>query len=160
LAGEVFHPPPGLPPLTSTHGTHLVPTRLGEMLIPHDAGLMACKGGACRNYGVESGLRHTGVTAVLEDREDSIWIGYSGHGLARWLGRDQWQGFAEEEGLADPGIWRIVRDSAGDLWIGTNHGLFQGTHIGGRWQFRRSDAVADLTVYGLAAETDGSLWVG
>jgi len=159
-AGAVFHAPAGLPPLTSTHGTHLVPTRLGQMLIPHDTGLMVCQGDDCRNYGVESGLRHTGVIAVLEDREGSIWLGYSGHGLARWLGRDQWQGFAEDEGLADPGIWRIVRDAKGDLWIGTSRGLFQGTWKGDRWRFRHSDAVGEFTVYGLAAETDGSLWIG
>ncbi|HMD86767.1 MAG TPA: ATP-binding protein [Terriglobia bacterium] len=159
-AGAIFHAPPSLPPLTSTHGTHLVPTRLGQILIPHDAGLMVCQGDDCRNYGVESGLRHTGVIAVLEDREDSIWIGYSGHGLARWLGRDQWQGFAEDEGLADPGIWRIVRDAKGGLWVGTSRGLFQGVWKDGRWRFWHSDAVGELTVYGLAAEADGSLWVG
>ena len=159
-AGPAFHAPPNLPTLNSTHGSLLAPTRLGQMLIPHDAGLMICEGDDCRNYGAESGLRHTGVIAALEDREGSIWLGYSGHGLARWLGRDQWQSFAEEEGLADPGIWRIVRDAAGDLWIGTSRGLFQGTQKGGRWRFRRSDAVGELTVYGLAAETDGSLWVG
>ncbi len=158
--GLAFHAPDGLPALNSTHGTHLVSTQRGQMLIPHDAGLMVCDGEDCRNYGPESGLRHTGVIAVLEDREGSIWLGYSGHGLARWLGRDQWQGFAEDEGLADPGIWRIVRDAQGDLWIGTSHGLFRGAWKGGRWRFRRSDAVGELTVYGLAAETDGSLWVG
>jgi signal transduction histidine kinase/CheY-like chemotaxis protein/ligand-binding sensor domain-containing protein len=159
-AGAAFHALPGLPQLTSTHGTHLVPTRLGQVLIPHDAGLMVCEGDKCRNYGVESGLRHTGVITAFEDHEGSIWLGYSGHGLARWLGRDQWQGFAEEEGLAEPGIWRIVRDAKGDLWVGTNHGLFQGIWKGGRWRFHRTDAVGQLTVYGLAAETDGSLWVG
>ena len=159
-AVSAFHAPPGLPRLNLTQGPLLVPNRLGQMMIPHDAGLMVCEGDNCRNYGPESGLRHTGVIAVLEDREGSIWLGYSGHGLARWLGRDQWQGFAEDEGLADPGIWRIVRDATGDLWIGTNHGLFQGSRKGGRWQFRRTDAVGELTVYGLAAETDGSLWVG
>ena len=101
-----------------------------------------------------------GSDCALEDREGSIWLGYSGHGLARWLGRNQWQSFAEDEGLADAGIWRIVRDAAGDLWIGTNHGLFRGTRKDGRWRFRRSDAVGKFTVYGLAAESDGSLWVG
>jgi signal transduction histidine kinase/ligand-binding sensor domain-containing protein/CheY-like chemotaxis protein len=155
-----FHAPPNLPQLNSTHGSLLVPTRLGQMMVPYDAGLMMCEGDACRSYGVESGLEHTGVIAALEDREGSIWIGYSGHGLARWLGRDQWQGYAEEEGLTDPGIWRIVRDPSGDLWIGTSRGLYQGTRHGEGWRFRRSDAVGELTVYGLAAEADGSLWVG
>jgi signal transduction histidine kinase/ligand-binding sensor domain-containing protein/ActR/RegA family two-component response regulator len=158
--GAAFHTPPNLPPLNSTHGALLAPTRLGQMLIPYAAGLIACEGDDCRKYGVESGLRHTDVITALEDREGLIWIGYSGHGLARWLGCDQWQGFAEDEGLADTGIWRMVRDRAGDLWIGTSHGLFWGTRQGGGWRFRRSDAAGELTVYGLAAETDGSLWVG
>jgi signal transduction histidine kinase/CheY-like chemotaxis protein/streptogramin lyase len=159
-AGASFHAPPNLPTLNSTYHSQLVPSRHGSMLVPYDAGLMVCGGDDCRTYGVESGLRHTGVNAALEDREDSIWVGYSGYGLARWLGRDQWKGFAEDEGLADPGIWRIVRDAKGDLWIGTNHGLFHGTREGGRWRFHRTDAVGEFTVYGLAAETDGSLWVG
>ena len=80
--------------------------------------------------------------------------------MARWLGREQWQSFAEEEGLANPSIWRIVRDAAGDLWIGTSRGLFRGAQEGGRWRFRPTDAVGELSVYGLAAEADGSLWVG
>jgi signal transduction histidine kinase/CheY-like chemotaxis protein/streptogramin lyase len=159
-SGAAFHAPPNLPTLTSTFRSLLAPSRLGQMLIPHDAGLMVCEGDDCRNYSVESGLQHTGVIAALEDREGSIWIGYSGHGLARWLGRDVWQAFAEDEGLADTGVWRIVRDPTGNLWVGTNHGLFQGIRKGDRWCFRRSDAVGELTVYGLAAEPDGSLWVG
>ena len=78
------------------------------------------------------------MIAALEDREGSIWIGYSGHSLARWLGRDEWQGFAEDEGLADTGVWRIVRDASGSLWIGTNHGLFQGARNGtAAGEFRR-----------------------
>ncbi len=158
--GSRFQEVPNLPPLDSTRGSLLVPNRLGQVMIPHDAGLTVCDGDHCRNYGAESGLRHAEVLTAMEDREGSLWLGYSGHGLARWLGRDQWQGFAEQEGLANPAIWRIMRDAAGDLWIGTNRGLFRGSREGGRWRFRPSDAVGELSVYGLAAEADGSIWVG
>ena len=159
--GGLFHAVPNLPKLDSTHGWLLVPDRLGRMLIPHNAGLMICDGGRCQNHGAESGLRHTEVLTVVEDREGSLWLGYSGHGVARWLGRGQWQSFAEEEGLLNPGIWRIVRDAAGELWIGTSRGLFRGSQDGrGRWRFRPTDAAGELSVYGLAAETDGSLWLG
>src|ERR1022692_3050608 len=160
LRGSVFHEVAHLPRLNSTHGSPLVTNRLGQILIPHNAGLMICDGSHCRNYGPESGLRRTEVLAVMEDREGSLWLGYSGHGLARWLGREQWQSFNEEEGLVNPGIWRIARDVTGDLWIGTSRGLFRGSQERGRWRFRPSDAVGDLTVHGLAAEADGSLWLG
>jgi signal transduction histidine kinase/CheY-like chemotaxis protein/ligand-binding sensor domain-containing protein len=158
--GSPFHEVPNLPNLNSTHNAPLVTNRLGQVLIPHSAGLMICDSGQCRNFGAESGLRHAEVTSAFEDREGSLWIGYSGHGVARWLGREQWQSFGEEEGLANPSIWRIVRDHAGDLWIGTSRGLFHGTQAGGRWRFRPTDAVGELSVYGLQAEADGSLWVG
>jgi signal transduction histidine kinase/DNA-binding response OmpR family regulator/streptogramin lyase len=159
-SGALFHDVPNVPALDSTHGAPLSLNRLGQIMIPHNAGLMICDGGRCRNYGAESGLRRAEVLTAVEDREGSLWIGYSGHGLARWLGRGQWQSFDEEEGLANPGIWRIVHDAAGNLWVGTSRGLFRGSQEGDRWRFRPSDAVGTSSVYGLAAEKDGSLWVG
>jgi signal transduction histidine kinase/DNA-binding response OmpR family regulator/streptogramin lyase len=146
--------------LDSGHGSLVVANRLGQVMIPHNAGLTICEGEHCQNYGTESGLLHAELITVVEDREGLLWLGYSGHGLARWLGRGIWQNFAEDEGLANPGIWRIVRDTAGDVWAGTNGGLFRGSQNGGRWRFRASDAVGAETVYGLAAEADGSLWLG
>ena len=156
----IFHEVPTLPKLDSTHGSPLGANRQGQVLIPHNAGLMICDGSHCRNYGAESGLRRAEVLSAMEDREGSLWLGYSGHGLARWLGRDQWQSFAEQEGLDNPGIWRILRDATGDLWVGTSRGLYRGSQEGGRWRFRRSDAVGELTVHGLAEGADGSLWLG
>ena len=157
---SVFHEVAHLPRLNSTHGSPLVANHLGQILIPHNAGLTVCDGGDCRNYGAESGLQRTEVLSVMEDREGSVWLGYSGHGLGRWLGREQWQGFGEEEGLANPAVWRLARDVSGDLWVGTSRGLFRGSREHGRWRFRPSDAVGHLTVHGLLAEADGSLWLG
>ncbi len=155
-----FHPVRGIPKLRSTRGALLVPTRNGEMLIPHNSGLLSCAVDECRAYGAESGLRQGEMFSALEDREGSIWLGYSGHGLARWLGRGRWQSFTEREGLGNTSVWRIVRDSHGELWIGTSRGLYQAMYEHGRLRFRRSTIVGELTIYGLAAEPDGSLWIG
>ena len=80
--------------------------------------------------------------------------------LAHWLGREQWQNYGEAEGFAKPAVWRIVRDASGDLWVGTNQGLFQGGQQNGHWRFQRSGAIGELPVYGLVAGPDGSLWIG
>jgi signal transduction histidine kinase/ligand-binding sensor domain-containing protein/CheY-like chemotaxis protein len=146
--------------LTATHNPLLTTTRRGEVLVPHSAGLAICTSYGCQNYGVESGLQNTELLTVDEDREGSFWIGYSGHGLARWLGREEWENFSELEGLSDSQIWRIVRDRRGDLWVGTNRGLFRGSTEAGRWKFHRSDILGAWTVYGLLADPDGSLWLG
>ncbi len=146
--------------LSSTHRILLAPGRGGEVMVAHSGGLAICRRSGCRTYGVESGLQNAEVLAVKEDREGSVWIGYSGRGLARWLGRGEWQSFGEPEGLTELQIWRIVRDSFGDLWIGTNRGLFRGWEQGGKWRFRRVDAFRDWTVYGLLAAPGGALWLG
>jgi signal transduction histidine kinase/ligand-binding sensor domain-containing protein/ActR/RegA family two-component response regulator len=146
--------------LPSTHSAILVTDTHGEILVPHTAGLAICNPQGCRNYGVESGLQHTELLTVSEDREGSFWLGYSGRGLDRWLGREDWQSFGELEGLTDSQIWRIVRDRSGNLWIGTNGGLFEGSEKDGHWKFHRSDVLGTWTVYGLLADPDGSLWLG
>jgi signal transduction histidine kinase/streptogramin lyase/ActR/RegA family two-component response regulator len=156
----VFHEMPKLRGLDSTRGWQVITTRSGAALIPHNSGLTVCSGGDCWQHGQESGLRHAEVFAVLMDREGSLWLGYSGHGLARRLGRDQWESFAEQEGLGDLAIWRIVRDRSGDLWVGTTHGLFHGSQVAGRWRFKRVTEIGDLTIYAMDAAPDGSLWLG
>ena len=155
-----FHEMAQLRGLDSSRGWQLISTRSGSVLIPHNFGLTICSGSVCSLQGQQSGLRHTEVLASMVDREGSLWLGYSGHGLARWLGRRQWESFAEQDGLSDQGIWRIVPDLDGGLWVGTARGLFHGSEKDGRWKFKRAGEVADLTIYGLATEPDGALWVG
>lgn len=159
-AGLPFHALPRMPVLSSTRAVQLVCNRLGQTLIPHDAGLMICQGEDCQNFDTKNGLEHAEVMAALEDREYSLWVGYSGHGLGRWIGRNEWEGYSEPEGLADASVWRIVRDTTGDLWVGTTHGIFHGTRQGGEWRFHYSDVAGKCAVYALAADPDGSLWVG
>jgi signal transduction histidine kinase/ligand-binding sensor domain-containing protein/AmiR/NasT family two-component response regulator len=158
--GTSFHEVRDALKLDSTRGPALVADGSGRVMMPHATGLMVCDGDHCTNYGAESGFEKAEVYTASQDREGSLWIGYSGHGLARWLGREQWQNYGETEGLANTSVWRIVRDASGDLWVGTNRGLFHGRLENGAWRFERSDAVGELTVYGLVAEPDGSLWVG
>jgi signal transduction histidine kinase/CheY-like chemotaxis protein len=102
----------------------------------------------------------TEVLAAVVDREGSVWLGYTGHGLARRLGQNQWESFTEQEGLGDLAIWRVVRDRAGDLWLGTTHGLFHGTQAAGQWRFKRVNEIGDLSIYAMEAGPDGSLWIG
>ena len=99
-----FRQPPGLPVLRSTNGAPLTPLA-GGIVIPHTAGLMVCNGHQCRNEGEENGLQAAEVHSIMEDREGSIWIGYSGKGLHRLLGGGEWLSFGATEGLTSPEIW-------------------------------------------------------
>lgn len=154
-----FHPIPGLPVLTSKYSPPLANGRSGRILIPHTAGLMVCDGDGCRNRGLESGLRPAEVLSVLEDHDGSLWLGYAGHGLTRTLGGGQWLALSGQEGLGNLSIWRLARDPSGKLWAGTSRGLYYGVETRGRWRFERCPAIAELPVYGLVAERDGTLWL-
>jgi len=155
-----FHAVRNVQKLYSTRGVVLIADASGHIMIPHGTGLVVCDGEDCSDHGPEGGLRKAEVYSALEDREGSLWIGYAGLGLERRLGRQQWQSYNELEGITNSEVWRVERDAFGNLWAGTNRGLFEGRQRNGRWRFERSKVVGELTVYGLLAESDGSLWIG
>jgi ligand-binding sensor domain-containing protein len=64
----------------------------GSALIPTDDGLAIANGSHLDLIGQERGLPTSMVSTVLEDREGSIWVGLIGEGLARWIGRHEWEG--------------------------------------------------------------------
>ncbi len=109
-----------------------------------------------------SGLIRTDVSTLLADREGSLWVGFAGLGLARWIGMAEWASWGESEGLPHEAIWAIDRDPRGTLWVGTSAGLaFSGQAFSGakqRWSVRPE--FAGRMVLSLAHSQDNSLWIG
>ena len=60
--------------------------RDGSILVPTDRGLAIRTRTGWTVLNRQRGLHKENTTAVLEDREGSVWIGLAGGGLARWLG--------------------------------------------------------------------------
>ena len=55
--------------------------------------------------------------SVLRDREDSIWLGLAGRGLARWRGYREWEGFTSASGLESELIYQILpRGTTAPCW--------------------------------------------
>ena len=133
----------------------------GDVIASTPAGLCRWDGQRWRLIDQRSGLLNTDVTAMLADREGSLWVGLGGLGLARWLGYSEWENWGSLEGLPSDAIWAIHRDAAGTLWVGTRAGLAFS---------RRTDAwpsgwtvrpeFADRMVLSLAHSRDNSLWAG
>lgn len=65
-----------------------------------------------------------GVEAVLEDRDDTLWIGISGGGLARWQ-QGRIQMIDEALGLHGRNSQALIEDREGLLWVGTTNGLYR-----------------------------------
>jgi len=64
------------------------------------------------------------VSALLEDGEGAIWAGTEEKGLTRLRGREVTV-FGAAQGLTDPNIHCLVVTRGGELYAGSQHGLFR-----------------------------------
>jgi ligand-binding sensor domain-containing protein len=162
---------PGVPESNNTYPT-LALDPAGALLVPTYRGLARPSRDGWDVVDAEMGLTANDISAVLQDREGSIWIGLLGSGLARWLGYDEWEGWTTHEGLSRESIWSITRDANNRLWVGTQMGLNYADEGGnskssfgtglnkGKLQWRQMQVPGIDMVRTLAPNPDGSLWVG
>jgi hypothetical protein len=97
--------------------------RDGSIMVPTDEGLAVRRGGNWTVVDDRRGLRTAVTTAVLEDRDGSLWVALVGAGVARWIGHGEWEAWTKAQGLPSDLIWSIRRDRKGALWVGTSLGL-------------------------------------
>lgn len=93
----------------------------GKLWVPTSLGLAHQEPGRWEMTGQEQGLPENSVCCLIEDREGSIWVGFEGTGLARWLGRTGWASWTKAEGLSHEHVRVIQGDRSGTLWVGTEH---------------------------------------
>ena len=110
--------------------------------------------------GAKDGLTTNDISAVMQDREGSIWIGLLGSGLARWRGYNEWQSWGETEGLSRESTWSIARDQGGRLWVGSQLGLNYAESAGGKVVWREQRLPGSGFMRTLAVAPDGALWIG
>jgi PAS domain S-box-containing protein len=133
-------------------------TRDGSVMVPTDQGLAVYGKAKWSLVNRQRGLRNENTVAVLEDREDSVWIGLAGGGLARWLGRNIWESWKMDQGLLSDSVWNIRRDRRGELWVGTTRGLTRLDRLGRARNWTEKDGLGGDNVRWLAESSDGSMW--
>src|SRR5579883_252157 len=130
----------------------------GAVMVPTDKGVAIHKDGRWTLLDASRGLSSPMASAVLRDREGSLWVGLVGRGLARCLGRGEWDGWTEAQGLPSNLIWNILRDKRGALWVGTSKGLtrFEGPRPMRTWTVK--DGLGGQNVRWLGETADGAIW--
>ncbi len=164
-AASAFH---ALPQLPGAHSGFLPflgdpaleMERNGDVIVTSSGGLCRWRGHAWQLIDTRSGLARNEVTSVLADREGSLWIGFAGLGLQRWLGYGEWDSWSAAEGLPHESVWAIHRDGAGTLWIGTTGGLSFSNAGAETPELRARRELASKMVLSLAHTNDNSLWIG
>jgi signal transduction histidine kinase/ActR/RegA family two-component response regulator/streptogramin lyase len=133
----------------------------GRLFVPTDLGLAFRAPNGWDLIDSRRGLAADAVSSALEDREGSLWIGLSGSGLARWLGRGAWETWTHSEGLSNDSVWAVLRDRSGTLWAGTDFGLNFRRAEDPVWRpWNKQHPLGSTKIRSLQLDRDGSLWVG
>jgi signal transduction histidine kinase/sugar lactone lactonase YvrE len=148
--GEVAPLHFGLPSLLVDGGSRL--------FVPTDGGLSILRNGGWTRLGPREGLPSSIVTAVLRDRQGSLWVGMTS-GLARWAGGESWENFTEMEGLSRGPSRSLAEDAAGGIWAGTGAGLSHGTLSGSSWKWSAVNDASLTWVANAVVAKDGGLWL-
>ncbi len=98
------------------------------------------------------------VFCLLVSRDNGLWIGMEGGGLLRYK-NGTFHSFSSSNGLTNNFVRALSQDNQGNIWVGTDNGLFLVTGE----QVRRvdnSDALPPIAVHGMHEDSRGRLWVG
>ena len=162
---RLYRKPPGIARLlqekpdiaSSIFWGALTATRDGAVMVPTDKGLAVNRGSNWSIIDDKVGLRTSMTSAVLEDREGSLWVALIGAGVARWLGYGEWEAWTTAQGLPSNLIWSIRRDRKGALWVGTSLGLARMDGHGPPRTWTRKDGLGGDNVRWLG-ETLNAVW--
>ncbi|MHB8798303.1 MAG: ligand-binding sensor domain-containing diguanylate cyclase [Thermoanaerobaculia bacterium] len=118
-------------------------------------GVGRLKDGVVEVFGGESGLPSDNVTSVFRDRSGAVWIG-TDRGVARWSD-GRLEAFGEEQGFGPGAVLAFVESADGTVWAG-GPGLREFRE--GRWSDSKVPPGVELPITALAADEDGTLWIG
>ena len=131
----------------------------GRILFPSPDGLLIRNDKGWRKIDRSGGLRGI-VYAAFEDRQQSLWIGLAGRGLARWRGYREWENYTSESGLPNDLVYEILPRTDGSLWVATEGGLFRGARRESGIAWKKVAGVGDFPVHSVRLAPDGDVWIG
>ncbi|GGA02671.1 two-component regulator propeller domain-containing protein [Dyella caseinilytica] len=100
----------------------IVQDREGRVLTRSSLGLARWSGQRWELFGADDGLPKVGVSSLIVDQDDTIWIGTYGRGLLHWNSRDAVENWTTAQGLSGSLIWSITRARSGLVWVADDQG--------------------------------------
>lgn len=115
-----------IPDSDKFRGKSVVPIygdRTGRIWIGMDEDTGYFKDGAFTSYPAEA-LNKANVQSIYEDADGVLWFATWEQGLLR-LKNGKLTTYTSKDGLFDDVQWSILEDGAGNLWMGSNRGIFR-----------------------------------
>ena len=98
-----------------------------------------------------------GISSLVEDGEENLWIGTYSTGLYRY-GKDTLVHFSADQGFTGPRVYAICAGHDGSMWIGTaDDGVYR--YKEGKFvQFTPETGFPDYTAASIIEDNLGSMW--
>ncbi len=147
----------GMPGVPDRRIYGIAPLPDGGLLLGTGKGLVHYRDGVRRVYHVRDGLPNDFVTSLLPDPGGGVWVG-TAVGLARWdAGRLV---RADDSLLSSLFATTMAYDTRGRLWIGRRTGGVTVVDDGRIRSLGLEEGLTDQSVWALAADSAGGMWVG
>ncbi|HET6177174.1 MAG TPA: two-component regulator propeller domain-containing protein [Candidatus Sulfotelmatobacter sp.] len=103
-------------------------------------------------------FRDNNIFCLTVSRDNTLWIGTEGGGLIQYR-HGKFRAFSNSEGLTNAFVRDVAQDATGQIWIGTDEGLFRlaGERVE---RFDGRGAIPALAVHAIHEDREGRLWVG
>lgn len=98
------------------------------------------------------------ITALLQDRRHSLWVGTANQGLLRLSGH-RVESVHSHASLASGRIVSLLEDAEGSIWVGSNSGLFRLRHTLFS-NYTQRDGLGSSYVRALLEDHARRLWIG
>ena len=99
------------------------------------------------------------VTALLEDREGSIWVA-TRHGGLHKLRDVPFRAITRRDGLAHDDVLSVFEDHAANLWVGTDGAGLTRLNGSKAITWTMDEGLPSNVIWTLAETRDGAIWVG
>ena len=102
--------------------------------------------------------KNSDITALYVDRNGSLWLGTSTHGVFRIQGENV-DHFGNADGLSSDAVGNFYQDAEGSIWVVTSEGIdnFRDLKV---TSYSVREGMSAAAASSVLATTDGTVWVG
>ena len=103
----------------------LIINREGTVITSTNTGLVRRRGNHWEEFMAQNRLAAAGIEALFTSRDNTLWLGTSGHGLWQLLGYGTFESWSLGVGPSGNSVWAVLRDAEQTLTLGTQSGCLQ-----------------------------------